>query len=654
MGYLQFDKSELINLEYSLSKEFIRSNRAGAYSSTTIIGCNTRKYHGLLVCPTNKVKGEKFVLLSGLDVTIIQHGQEFNLGIHKYKGDLYIPRGHKYVRNFEARAVGVTTYRVGGVILEKEFALVEKKPQIIMKYTLTDAHSPTILRFRPFLAFRNMHSLSKANMLANRKFLKVKNGIMSKLYQDLPELYLQFNKKIEFIPGPDWYYGIEYIEEQKRGYEFTEDLFVPGYFECHIKKGESVLFSAATFEVENPQDLVNIYNEVVSHRLPRDSFHLCLINAAEQFIDWNENGTEIIAGFPWFGSGGRETFISLPGITLTTGKLTIAREIIDTMVKGMKGGLFPCLDNSENPDFCSSDTALWFFWALQQYARYEKETDIWKKYKKAIISILKTYRDGTSIHIRMQEDGLIWAGENGKAFTWMNAMTSAGPVTPRKGMAVEVNALWYNAVLVSLEWAGKANDRNFLRDWDALPEMIREAFISRFWSPERSYLADIVDGDYRDFSVRPNQIIAASMDYSPLTREMKKAVLDKIDSELLTPKGLRTLSPTDPEYKGIYEGNQEARESAAHQGSVWPWLLEHYVKVYLEIHKQSGLNTVKTLFHGFEEDMVMDGIGTISELYDGDPPHVARGAISQAWSVAALLRIEEMIHQFESNYLNKQ
>lgn len=648
MGYLKFDKAQLINLEYSLSKEFVRSNRAGAYSSTTIIGCNTRKYHGLLVCPCHRIRGEKFVLLSTLDVTVVQHGQEFNLGIHKYKGDLYVPKGHKYVRDFEAKAVGVTTYRVGGVVLEKEYILVQQKSQVLIKYTLVDAHSPTSLKFKPFLAFRNMHSLGKANMFVNRKYKRVKNGITLKMYEGMPAFYMQFNKPVEYVSVPDWYYDIEYIEEQKRGYDFKEDLFVPGYFECSIKKGESIIFSGSIFEVENPESLRKLYDSVVSERLPRDSYHNCLVNASEQFLVWSEIGTEIIAGFPWFGTWGRDTFISLPGLTLTTGKVSIAKEIIDTMINRMKGGLFPNMGDCDNPAFNSVDAPLWFFWTLQQYAKYDRELDIWKSYKKYIISILKAYREGTSFNIRMQDNGLIWAGEDGKALTWMDAIISTGPVTQRKGMPVEINALWYNAIQVSLEWAKKADDKKFIEEWSHLPDLIKESFINTFWNPEKLYLADVVDGDFKDFSVRPNQVIAAALDYSPVTREMKKAVIDKIEKELLTPKGLRTLSPTDPNYKGIYEGNQETRDSAYHQGTVWPWLLEFYVKAYLEIHKQSGLHTAKQLFNGFEEDMLMHGIGTISEIYDGDPPHTPRGAISQAWSVSALLRIEEMIKQYES------
>jgi len=313
----------------------------------------------------------------------------------------------------------------------------------------------------------------------------------------------------------------------------------------------------------------------------------------------------------------------------------------------MKGGLFPNMGDADNPAFNSVDAPLWFFWTLQQYAKYDRGTDIWKIYKKPINGILKAYRYGTSFNIRMLDNGLIWAREEGKALTWMDAVISSGPVTQRKGMPVEINALWYNAVKVSLEWAVKAGDDKFISEWGSLPELIKESFNAVYWDPEKLYLADYIDGDFKDFSVRPNMVIAASLDYSPLSKEQKKGILDKVENELLTPKGLRTLAPKNPQYKGIYEGDQERRDSAYHQGTVWPWLLEHYAKAYLEIHKNSGLYAIKKLFHGFEEDMVMHGIGTISEIYDGDPPHTPRGAISQAWSVAALLRIEEMIEKLE-------
>jgi len=647
MGYLQFDKSKLINLEYSLNKEFVRSNRAGSYSSTTIVGCNTRKYHGMLVCPDSQGK-DKNVLLSSLDVTIMQHDQEFNLGIHKYQGDHYVPRGHKYIRNFEAESVGVTTYRVGGVVLKKDYLLVEKEEQILIRYTLVEATSQTFLKFRPFLAFRNMHSLSKANLIANTKYQKVNHGIVSKLYEELPSLFMQFNKDVEFISCPDWYYNIEYMEEQGRGYDFKEDLFVPGYFECGIQKGESIIFSGSTLLVEKPESLLKKYEKEKSKRIVRDSFKSCLVNSAEQFLVYTGGRTEIIAGFPWFGTWGRDTFISLPGLTLTTGKLKQAKDILDTMVKRMKGGLFPNMGDNENPAFNSVDAPLWFFWSLQQYQKYDTSLDIWETFKVAIGEILNAYRSGTIFNIRMLENGLIWAGESGKSLTWMDAVIDTGPVTPRMGMDVEINALWYNAVCACLEWAKEAKDTKFIKLWKDLPELIKLSFIDTFWDEKMGYLADYVDGDFKDFSVRPNQVIAVALDYSPVTRDMKKSILDIVSRYLLTPKGLRTLSPKDERYNPCYEGNERKRGSAYHQGTVWPWLLEHYVKAYLDLYKLSGLSTVKQLYHGFEEDMLVHGIGSISEIYDGDPPHTPRGSISQAWSVASVLRIGEMIEKLES------
>ncbi len=651
MGYLQFDKSKLINLEYSLNKEFVRSNRAGSYSSTTIVGCNTRKYHGMLVCPDSKT-GNKNVLLSSLDVTIMQHDQEFNLGIHKYQGDHYVPRGHKYIRNFETESVGVTTYRVGGVVLRKDYLLVEKEEQILIRYTLEEATSPTFLKFKPFLAFRDMHSLSKANMYANTKYQNVKNGIVSKLYEGLPSLYMQFNKEIEFISCPDWYFNIEYMEEQNRGYDYKEDLFVPGYFECAIQKGESIIFSGSTFLIEEPGSLLKKYEKEKAKRIDRDSFKSCLVNSAEQFLVYTEGRTEIIAGFPWFGTWGRDTFISLPGLTLTTGKLKQARDVIDTMVKRMKSGLFPNMGDNANPAFNSVDAPLWFFWSLLEYQKYDSSLDIWETYKIPINDILNSYRNGTVFNIRMIENGLIWAGQQGKSLTWMDAVNDSGPVTPRMGMDVEINALWYNAVCASLVWARKAKDARFIKRWKDLPEKIGQSFITTFWEEKKGYLADYVDGDFKDFSVRPNQVIAAALEHTPLTRDMKKSIIDIVSRYLLTPKGLRTLSPKDENYNPYYEGNQNERGAAYHQGTVWPWLLEHYVKAYLNLYKAGGLNTVKQLYYGFEEDMLVHGIGSISEIYDGDPPHTPRGSISQAWSVASVLRIGEMIEKMESETTN--
>jgi len=647
MSYLRFDKSRLINLEYSLGKEILRTNRAGSYASMTIIGCNTRKYHGLLVCPVDQLDGERHVLLSSLDETVIQHGKEFNIGIHKYEGDNYQPKGHKYVRDFEAETIPVTIIRVGGVVLRKERLLVENDEQILIKYTLLEAHSPTILRFKPFLAFRNIHALSKFNLTANIKSEFVPNGIKSKLYNGYPYLHMQFSKSVDFIPVPDWYYNIEYLEEQKRGYDYKEDLFVPGYFELPIKKGESVVFSGSTKEVY-PNSITRRFTAELKKRIPRDDFKNCLINSARQFIVRKKGETRIIAGFPWFDCWGRDTFISLPGLTLSIDDPKTFLQVTDTEVKKLKEGLFPNMGSGEDAGYNSVDAPLWFFWAIQQYVDYAgSEMSVWKKYSGHMKAILAAYRNGASFNIRMQENGLIWAGEEGKALTWMDAVVDGYPVTQRKGFAVEINALWYNAVKFALELAEKAGDNKFVMELVNMPEKIKESFNILFCDSDKTYLADYVDGDYKDWSVRPNQIFAVSLKYSPLDNDKKKQVLDTVRKELLTPRGLRTLSPKNPDYKAVYEGNQEQRDKAYHQGTVWPWLLGHYCEGYLKLHKKSGIGFVRQLVEGFEEVMSEHGIGSISEIYDGNPPHLPGGAISQAWSVAEILRILSMLDKYQ-------
>ena len=649
MTYLKFDKTQLINLEYSLSKEIVRSNRAGSYWSTTLVFCNTRKYHGLLVTPVEHLDGDRHVLLSAFDETIVENKSEFNLGIHKYQGDVYSPKGHKYLRDFHANPIPTHVYRVGGVVIIKESILVGHKELALLRYTIVESDLTIKLRFRPFLAFRNVHSLSKANLYANTKIKHVSNGIKTKLYEGYPNLFMQFSKKADFVQVPDWYYNIEYSEELKRGYDYKEDLFVPGYFEMSARKGDVIVFSASTTE-QSPDQLKEEFETDLAKRIPRSSFKNCLINSAQQFIVKRDKKTEIIAGFPWFGTWGRDTFISLPGLTLSIGDEKSCKDVLDTMVNKLKGGLFPNMGSDDSPAFNSVDAPLWFFWSLQQYAHAVKSyAPVWTSYGNAMKAILEAYRNGTSFGIKMDENGLIYAGEKGKALTWMDAVVNGKPVTPRMGYAVEINALWYNAVMFALELAKKAKDSDFTGKWSSLPALIKESFLTLFWDSKKGYLADVVDECGKDWSIRPNQVIAVALEYVMPDNEMKKAILTVIERDLLTSRGLRTLSPQNENYKGIYEGNQEQRDKAYHQGTVWPWLLEHFCEAYLGLYKESGLFKIKELLNGFEETITEYGVGTIAEIYDGDPPHHPRGAISQAWSVAALLRIIEKTEKYSVN-----
>lgn len=646
MSYIEFDKKELINLKYSLSKELIRTNRAGSFASTTIINCNTRKYHGLLICPIENFGNENYVLLSSLDETVIQHNAEFHLGIHKYPQE-YSPKGHKYIRDYDAEPIPAITYRVGGVILKKEMLLVEDEERILIKYTLLDAHSPTLIRFQPFLAFRNIHTLTKANLDANTRYELAKNGIKMKLYEGFPYLYMQTSKKSEYIHVPDWYYNVEYLKEKERGYEANEDLFVPGFFEMPIKKGESIIFSAGTKEVTT-SSLSRQFTSGINKRTPRDSFLNCLDNSAEQFISRQKGKTRIIAGFPWFGNFSRDTLISLPGLSISRNKPEIFHEVVDTLLSEIKKCFFQSQGNVSNPGRDSADAPLWFFWAFQKYQEFDPKFDVWKKYGKKLKEILGCYKRGTDFKIKMHDNYLIWAGEKGNALTWMDVILDGKPITPRVGFTVEMNALWYNAICYALELAEKAKDKKFIEEWKDIPEQIKESFNRIFWNQEKAYLADFVTYDDANWQVRPNMVFAASFEYSPLEKSARKKILDIVQNELLTVRGLRTLSPQDPEYKGVYEGNETERSHAYHQGAARAWLFGFYAEAYLKIHKQGGVSHIKKIFEGFEDEIKEYGIGSIAEVYGGNPPHASGGATSFALSVAEMIRVHQLLNKYNS------
>ena len=580
MSYLRFDKTLMTNLEESLQREILRTNKAGAYHCTTIVDCNTRKYHGLLVIPVPNLDDENHVLLSSLDETVIQHGAEFNLGLHKYQGNNFSPNGHKYIREFDCEHIPATTYRVGGVILRKEKIFVHHENRILIRYTLLDAHSATTLRFRPFLAFRSVREYTHENAQANREYQLVENGIKTCMYPGYPELYMQLNKKCEFHFMPDWYRGIEYPKEQERGYDFNEDLYVPGYFEVDIKKGESIVFSAGTSEV-TPRRLKQTFEAEVLDRTPRDSFYHCLKNSAHQFHNQQEDEHYILAGYPWFKCRARDMFIALPGLTL----------------------------------------------ALDEVDQFE---DVMKTAEKAIRNFI---------------NGLLFANGTDKAITWMNSTVNGHPVIPRTGYIVEFNALWYNALRFIADLVREGGDVYLADELDAQAEVTGKSFVEVFRN-EYGYLLDYVDGNMMDWSVRPNMIFTVAFDYSPLDRAQKKQVLDIVTKELLTPKGIRSLSPKSGGYNPNYVGPQIQRDYAYHQGTAWPWLMGFYLEAYLRIYKMSGLSFVERQLISYDDEMTSHCVGSIPELFDGNPPFKGRGAVSFAMNVAEILRVLKLLSKY--------
>jgi predicted glycogen debranching enzyme len=635
MSYIHFDKTQLINLNYSLDREIIRTNRGGCYTSTTIIGCNTRKYHGLLVVPQPQIDEQLHVMLSTVHETVIQHGASFNLGISKFPGN-YSPRGHKYLEDFNSEPIPKLTYRVGGVLLQKELILDTNRDRVMIRYTLLDAHSPTKIQIKPFLAFRGYHNLSKANDTINKEYSKVPNGAAFQLYPQYNPLYLQLSKKNKFHYQPDWYNNFEYIMERERGYEYQEDLMLPGYFEFDIEKGESVIFSAGLTEAD-PNTRQRAFEKEIARRVPRNNFENCLINSGGQFIQRREGKTHVIAGYPWFGWWGRDTFVSSPGLTLTQGDKTTFLEIIDTMVADLHGPLFPNVGSGVMRNLSSMDAPLWFFWSLQQYQEFTGDTKTIKsKYLGKMKGIIDGFISGTDFNIHSLENGLIYGGLEGVALTWMDAVNSDGPVTPRTGSPVEINALWYNALCFYHELTGDEETKQ-------LAEKVKKSFNLVFWDESKGYLADYVNGEYKDWSIRPNMVIATSVPYSPLEEGQMDSILEIAKSKLLTNRGLRSLAPDDPGYRGYYHGNQFSRDLAYHNGTVWAWLLGPFVDGYLRLHGQSGKHFVEKIIKGFDGVMTQYGVGTVAEIYDGDPPHRPKGAISQAWSIGELLRIMYLV-----------
>lgn len=651
MAYISFEKQQLVNLEFTMNKEILRSNRSGAFYNTTIIGCNTRKYHGLLVAPQPQLDNNNHVLLSSIDETIIANKEEFHLSVHEYKDGTVAPRGHKYLREFTAEPIPKLKYRVGSSILTKEYIFEEKEPRILIRYTLLEAAQPITLRLMPFLAFRNVHMLTRENYDANRKYVPLKNGAAWKMYENYDTLCFQTSKANEYTHCPLWYKDVFYIREFERGYDAVEDLYVPGFFEIAMKPGDCVVVSVG-LEEKNPASFKKQFENQIEHRIPRDSFEHCLQNSAQQFVIHGEDGTRMYAGFPWFGSCSRDTFLSLPGICLANGDEKTFREMLQYFIERMHGAFFPHRYYQKNLYYTAVDSPLWFFMDLQKYESMlgKERKAIWHDYGGVITKILDSFIEGTDFDVKAQDNGLLYAGNKTLALTWMNVFCDGKPWTPRTGYAIEVNALWYNALRYGVELLKAASARNrHLKLWQEYADKVEQSFLPTFYNAEKNMFYDYVNESEKNEMVRPNMLLAGSLRYSPLTDELKKRILDITRSELLTIRGLRSLSPRDSAYKGITLGNHREREQAYHNGTVFPWLIMPYTDLCVRIYGRTALPYLEDLYNGFEDAIYENGIGSISEIYDGNPPHEARGCISQSTSVAALLYLNHVINYLKND-----
>lgn len=635
MSYLNFDKKLLTNLERSLGKEMIRTNRSGAYNSTTLVDCNTRKYHGQLVLPLPELGDDNYVLLSSLDETVIQHGAEFNLGLHKYGENNFSPNGHKYIREFNCEVISRTIYRVGGVILQKERMLVSFEPRVLIRYTLLEAHSATTLRFRPFLAFRSVNELTHENSLADSTMQEEVNGGSVQMYAQYPRLYMQFNKKCTYAHNPLWYKDIEYQKEQERGFEYKEDNLVPGWFELPMKKGESIIFSAGITPV-NPRTLTATWGKEMERRNSRTDMYNTLRNSAAQFYKREGDKCYMLAGYPWFHATAREEFFSLPACTLGIGRPEYWTAIMDeTAVPEMRAFLEGHYEEIRLRGMDEPDAILWFARAIQQYALRFGVEEAAKKYGTLLLDVIEFLRKNHHPRMFLHSNGLLWVNGIDRPATWMNAMENGRPITPRTGYVVEINALWYNALMFAAEVERALGHEASADLLDYQAGLTGTSFVQTFWNG--FYLDDYVVDSYHDKEVRPNQIWAASLPYSPLDRKQQKAVVDICTKELLTPRGLRTISPKSGSYRPVYIGGQLERDRNFHNGPVWPFTIAAYAAAYMRVYKHAGVGFMERALVGFEQEMSELTIGTLNEIYDGNPPYKGHGAMSYAPSVSAVI-----------------
>ncbi len=641
MAFLKFNKAELVNLSYSLKREIISANKTGAYCNTSIVTCNTRRYHGLLAVTLDRFGGDKYLLLSSVDESLQVGGMQFNLGIHCY-GDIYEPRGHKYVVDFDSDPVPSITYKVGQIVFRKTLLLVPDKDQVMLKYDLLEAPSSTTLQLRPFLAFRNIHSLTRQNPVADTSFREVPDGVSFRMYDNFPDLALQLNSSaFKFVPTPCWYNNVTYSDEYRRGFDCTEDLFMPGYFTLTLKKGESIVLSASTQEV-NPASIKRKFNSIVASTPTITNHREQLLRCADFLISVHNGRKKINAGLSWMYTGLlRETLESISGFTLY-GKNDPSEfeEILDNLIADDEERLYHRTTQVEAPLLLAT--------VLQDYLEYGADpARLWSKYGKVLAEVVESYSPGRRKEVTMHPNGLLWAQMDGVALSWMNAYINGWPVTERAGYQVETNSLWYNAVCFAIEMDTKYSDGAFASKWIPVRELIRDNFTRVFWNARNNCLADYVDGYGQNGDIRPNQLFALWVRYSPLDEELAPAVMRVIANELVTTRGIRTLSPRHTKYKGVYEGSQIERDSAYHQGCTRPSLLRQYTDVCFRIKGSAFCKKAEWLVEGFFEDLNKHGVGVFSELYDGDPPHEPHGAIASATSTAALLSVYYQLDKYK-------
>jgi predicted glycogen debranching enzyme len=644
--------------------EWLETNGLGGFSSSTITGLNTRRYHGLLVAATKPPVG-RIVMLSKLEETLLVDGRRYELSSNQYPGVIH-PQGYTYQTGFRLDPFPVFTYEVEGIVIEKSVLMVQGENTVVIQYQfrvpgsrfheesvgIANRQLPTancFLELRPLIAFRDYHSLIHENGALNSQVQTEDALATIRPYADLPALHLAHNAD-ELNEHGFWYRNFEYQRERERGFDFTEDLFSPFAlkFDLSWRTRLGLIASTERPEVsrvdEYRQAEIERREKIVESAPTSDEFVRALVVAADQFIVARGTQKTIIAGYHWFSDWGRDTMIALPGLTLVTQRADVARSILLEFARHVDQGMLPNRfpDAGETPEYNTVDATLWFFEAVRSLIEYTSDEEFVRaNLYDVLVEIIAWHVKGTRYNIHVDSDGLLYSGEEGVQLTWMDAKVGDWVVTPRRGKPVEIQALWYNALCVMEELAGRFGDEANQTLFREMAERTRASFNELFWNEDADCLYDVADGDQRDASLRPNQIFAVSLPHSMLPKEKARQVVEAVERDLLTPYGLRSLSPGDPQYRGRYEGDSLSRDGAYHQGTVWAWLMGPFLTAYIKTHEgdREARERVRIWLKAFHSHLSEAGLGQISEIFDGDAPHAPKGCVAQAWSIAELLRI---------------
>ncbi|MBL8025095.1 MAG: glycogen debranching enzyme family protein [Fibrobacteres bacterium] len=642
----------LRSFEALSSLEWLETNGKGGYSSSSVAMANTRKYHGLLVLPL-KGKQEKYVLISSLEESLVVGSNEHWLSAHQYKGAVF-PNGFSNLNRFSTTPVPTFIYNAGAVILKKEILMPDSEEAVMIRYTFVKNSGQAEIKIRPLIAYRNFHCLAKSNGYICGEKRKITGGFSMEPYADMPIMNIQCTHTMKFKGDENWFNNFEYQKEQERGFDCNEDLFSPTEISIPVSGNDEIILR---FGIDNVTGkLSRHWQTSFDQRLLFEKTlsgltesRKSLARSARQFITTTENGRKsVVAGYHWFLDWGRDAMIALPGLTLIHGSADDSLKVLEYFASYERNGLIPnFIHPTGDAAYNTVDASLWFSWAVQHYC---KATDNFESLKPiiwpALKNILAAHMRGTENKIKMLENGLITAGDEQTQLTWMDAMAYGHAVTPRWGCAVEINALWYNMLMFMSELSAELGDS--LSIPDSLRIRVKDSFMRIFWMDDRGYLADAVTPESRDLTIRPNQIFAASLPYTMLTKPQIKSVTDCVTNHLLTPFGLRTLSPADPRYRGRYAGCSDDRDSAYHNGTVWPWLMCHYGEAMLRSGTPMATEILRKWLNDFEKHLNEAGAGTVSEIFDGDFPHKPDGCIAQAWSVSEILRLHSILDTDDS------